>query len=485
MNECWFFETLDASNNIIEQAYFDFKGCSLIKDINLSTNKIKTLDLNLEWSPYLKNLFLDNNLLSELDLRLSMGVELDSLTLNDNHLSLDFLIGASKTYGRSASFFSYKNQYSPGLLKWQKVNSSQSVYSLMARIEDLQIDWYFNNKLVKGESNQLVINNKYTGVIECVIGHPELPGLNYSYQAYLNIDVPKEQIMALSSFYNELQGDKWNSNHGWNQIKRGKRLSKSFMALYGIRFDKDGNVIDISLPDNHLRGYLPGDFKAFTELQHVDVSDNEIAGVLADNIFSKQLASINLSGNLFREFNVDLSNLNQLIEFDISSNHLSSFEPLYAGEMALRNLNISHNRLDSIRYRVYSPDLQFFSLEDNNLQKLNLDLTACLKLDILNLSMNYLKFEDLTPLLYNLPKKVGKLITGQQKVKYKLAYDNGVRAVYVNDVMDKTNTIKWYKAGEAVKTQRPYIGLKSEYYRDYSAYIENPFFPGTSIEAVW
>gem|GEM_PF-6408073 len=27
--------------------------------------------------------------------------------------------------------------------------------------------------------------------------------------------------------------------------------------------------------------------------------------------------------------------------------------------------------------------------------------------------------------------------------------------------------------------------LKNNYHRDYSAYIENPFFPDTKIKAIW
>jgi hypothetical protein len=151
----------------------------------------------------------------------------------------------------------------------------------------------------------------------------------------------------------------------------------------------------------------------------------------------------------------------------------------------LVQLNLSHNRLDTIKFEVYSPELKYLTLKNNNLVKLELDLTNCIQLDTIDLSLNNLKFESLTPLLYSLPKKVGKLITGQQKIEYRLAYDDGIGAVYVNDVLDKTNTIRWYRAGEALSTEKHYIGLKTDYYRDYSAYIENPFFPGTSIKAVW
>jgi len=485
LNECWFFESLDASDNIIEQAYFDFKGCSLLNDINLRNNKIKTLDLNTEWSPYLKNLYLDNNLISELQLKVSIGHQMDSVTLNNNHLSPDYLINARHSFAQNARFFTYQDQYSPGLLKWQKVNSSQSVYSLIARIDDLQIDWYFNDKLVKNNSNQLVINNNYSGLIKCVIGHPELPGLQYSYQAYLNVSVPKEQVMALHNFYLEMQGEKWYSNEGWDQIKRGKRLAKSFIALHGIELDKAGNVRQIKLSNNHLRGYVPADFKAFKHLNELDVSHNEIAGFVSDDLLSQQLIDLDMSHNLMRSFTADLSRMDSLKTIRINHNHLSTFNPTLADTMQLSVLDISYNRLDTIQYLAYSPQLRHLALNNNNLYKLELDLTACNNLDTINLSMNNLKFEYLTPLLYRLPKKVGKLITGQQRINYKLAYDNGIGAVYVNDVLDKTNTITWYKAGEELQTDKHYIGLKSDYYRDYSAFIENPFFPGTSIKAEW
>jgi Leucine-rich repeat (LRR) protein len=485
LNECWFFESLDASNNIIEQAYFDFKGCSLLNDINLRNNKMKSLDLNVEWSPYLKKLYLDNNLLSELNINFSIGIEMDSITLHENHLSPEYLIGAYKTFAQNARLFTYENQYSPGLLKWQKINSSQSVYSLIARIEGLQIDWFFNDKPVKSNSNQLVINNRYKGLIECVLSHSELPDLTYSYKAYLNVEVPKEQVMALHNFYVEMQGDKWYSNEGWEQIKRGKRLPKSFTALHGIQLDLDGNVRSIELKNNHLRGYVPANFKAFKHLEHLDVANNEVAGFMTDDVLNPSLKTINMTGNFLRSFSADISQLDSLYSLNVSYNHLTEFSPVFADTVALKLMDVSHNRLDTIRYEAYSPNLVHLALNDNNLYQLNLDLTDCSQLDTIDLSMNYLKFEQLTPLLYRLPKKVGKLITGRQKVMYRLAYDNGIGAVYVNDVLDKTNTIQWFKAGEKLKTEKHYIGLKSDYYRDYSAFIENPFFPETSIRAVW
>lgn len=417
---------------------------------------------------------------------LADNVHLDALLIDNNCLTPDYLLHINEAYGKLASTFSYAHQTSHGLLRWSKVNANQYVYSLVARIDSLHHEWYMNGALKKsGLANQYVANKSDQGLLECVISHPQLPGLTYSYEAYLNVNVPKEQVEALSQLYYEMQGDKWYSNAGWDQIRRGKRMPRYFSGLKGVQFDVDGNVTQLDLSNNHLRGYVPDLFNRFTHLSKVDLSHNMIGGFQLDQPFGAQVETIDLSHNILKDFSLSLANLEGLRYLDVGHNVISSFKPILVKDSKLETIVISENRLDSIGFTNKLTNLKKLDVDNNRIHYIDIDFSDCNSIDTIDLSGNRLKFENLTPLLYKLPKKVGKLITGHQDVWYNLEYDQGLNAVYIGDVLEKTCAIEWYKAGEKQEVKKHFISLKKEFYRDYDAIITNPFFPGTTLKALW
>jgi hypothetical protein len=278
---------------------------------------------------------------------------------------------------------------------------------------------------------------------------------------------------------------KWYYADGWEQIDRKKRPGRIFTGIYGVKLDKKGRVIGIDMPHNNMSGYLPESIKSLSKLKQLSLPDNDIMGFVDDEPFPASLVRIDLSGNSLKRFDNSMLNLKYIQELNLSNNRLKNFEPQFQDSIPLRTIDISYNLLDTVSITNLFPRLEYVNLSHNRLRYVNVNFSKCYDLNIFDLSHNLLKFESLTPLLYHLPKKLGRLITSDQEITYYLEYDQGMNAVYVSDVMDKTNLITWYKGPEKLELTKPFIELRSGYYRDYTAIIRNPFFPDTSIKAVW
>jgi hypothetical protein len=152
----------------------------------------------------------------------------------------------------------------------------------------------------------------------------------------------------------------------------------------------------------------------------------------------------------------------------------------------IQKINLSYNLLDTVSFRSDFVNLRSVDLSHNELKKVEVNFSASKELGLFNLSYNRMKFEELIPLLYHLPKKLGKLEAGDQKVNYRLIYDKGMNSVYFSDVLDKTDEVRWYVGNKILPVTGPFLELKKGmYYRDVRAFVQNPFFPGAVFKAGW
>lgn len=80
-----------------------------------------------------------------------------------------------------------------------------------------------------------------------------------------------------------------------------------------------------------------------------------------------------------------LSNLSNLTEISLAHNSISTFQPDCYPFRKLRTLKLSHNRLKTVNFSLYS-DLQVLDLEGNEITFLNVTYTS--KLADINLKGN-------------------------------------------------------------------------------------------------
>lgn len=144
---------------------------------------------------------------------------------------------------------------------------------------------------------------------------------------------------------------------------------------YGITCDEHGHVIAIELPDNMLRGGLPGNFGSFASLLKVDLSSgppqynghtnrfrNRLNGDLPSFFLAPKIEEIDISGNEFDEWPDDLWMSGSTLRVLTASHNLFTQMPAFMQRfLVLHTLEMSHNNiggpvpselggLESVRY---------------------------------------------------------------------------------------------------------------------------------------
>jgi len=150
------------------------------------------------------------------------------------------------------------------------------------------------------------------------------------------------------------------STSGQNWTKQYNFLSNSSICEWhisidaeddetnGVRCDDNGNVIEVHLDANELRGTLPSEFSAMSVLEVLSLSNNEIDGSIPSSISELGwLEKLYLSDNLFTSTLPDsIAGLTKLEVLDISSCLLTGTIPNGLPSITtLQELSLHSNRL--------------------------------------------------------------------------------------------------------------------------------------------
>ena len=155
------------------------------------------------------------------------------------------------------------------------------------------------------------------------------------------------QQMVLSDIYVSCGGDAWQRNDKWlDEAEPAGRW-------HGVRADDQGNVIEVSLRSNRLKGRVPPTLRQCTRLWKLDLSDNELHGSsslpgLPHELGQCQsLRSLKLRGNpLSCPIPPSLAQLRNLQVLWLSRCQLIGTIPHALGALSeLRSLYMSHNEL--------------------------------------------------------------------------------------------------------------------------------------------
>lgn len=133
--------------------------------------------------------------------------------------------------------------------------------------------------------------------------------------------VPFASINALLDIYNTLNGPFWNSNSNWGF---GDPCVNNW---YGITCNaSNSSIIEVNLSDNGLSGILGEDngFCNLPFLEELDLSMNNISGVLPNCLFSLSINTLDLSENMFSGTLPDsIVNVPTSIDLRIDNNQLT------------------------------------------------------------------------------------------------------------------------------------------------------------------
>ena len=189
---------------------------------------------------------------------------------------------------------------------------------------------------------------------------------------------------ALINIYNATSGEQWSQK--WD-------LEKDPKYWYGIKI-KSGNVVEINLRGNALKGNFPVFFSSFPKLQKLDVSSNQLSGEVSSSISSlANLARLDISNNrLSGDPTAIISPLSKLEELSIGNNlfTFSDIETFLQNFPLLEVLDLSHIGLNAVPQKISElHNLQSVNLSNNSISQGFGNLSS-LRIKELNLSGNHL-----------------------------------------------------------------------------------------------
>ncbi|XP_059150135.1 toll-like receptor Tollo [Physella acuta] len=148
--------------------------------------------------------------------------------------------------------------------------------------------------------------------------------------------------------------------------------NNSISYLENFPFEHSGNMYQLDLTNNEINDFNSGDFHGLVNLRYLKISDNDVSSLprrflsSVSSIAGLEMASMGLDENVWME----LTNLNSLMELDLSNNKISAINMEVMGQflklesLSLRNNNILFVHKDTF---VNQTRLAQLDLSSNNL----------------------------------------------------------------------------------------------------------------------
>ncbi len=177
---------------------------------------------------------------------------------------------------------------------------------------------------------------------------------------------------ALKALYESTNGDEWQENEGWEQIKNDSPPENCDLSkLKGVTLDEDYNarVERLSLPNNNLVGQLPEEIGKLTKIKNFSIPFNQVSGEIPATIGQLEiLERVNLDfNNLNGEIPIEFLNLNNVSTIQLQYNLLSGEIP--AGIVYLQNIfkiYLNNNQLIGQIPEYNNPNKSIFLFLHNN-----------------------------------------------------------------------------------------------------------------------
>ncbi|GAB4478496.1 MAG: hypothetical protein OHK0057_29510 [Thermoflexibacter sp.] len=319
------------------------------------------------------------------------------INLSDNFLTFDKL---EPFVGRLPNF-TYAPQNEIYTAENVKANQGTTVrFTSLTGGSRNRYQWYKNDIPLENGANIegaeeaiLILRNVSVadeGEYYCLVENDLVPDLTLK-RADIRLSIVPElreiDIAALLALYNALGGeDKWKCK--WSR-------SIPISEWCGLIFE-NGNLTQISLPNNGLEGEIPDIFSAeiFEDITYLNLSNNKLFGKLPASLrLLKKLTYLDLSQNQFEgEVPAWIGDFPDLVTLWLSYNFFTKLPPEIGNLNKLRNLFLNSNLFEEIPEDIADlVNLEILNLGDNLLFELPESIVFFIKLKYLDISNNFLE----------------------------------------------------------------------------------------------
>ena len=240
------------------------------------------------------------------------------------------------------------------------------------QIRHASVAWSSNNSGVAAVNAQglvTAVSNGSTQIVGTYLGHRVEVSITVSVRS------PDREVLVL--LYNQTNGENWNRSANW--------LSEKPVSEWAnVTVDGQGNVKELWLRSNNLKGQIPGELAQLSHLEELDLSDNEIEGPIPPELGRlSELKALFLHENrLTGSIPPETGLLGNVEEVFLNGNQLTGSIPAELGQLTrLTTLVLSSNQLSG----SLPPELgELLQLEALFLEN-NPDLSGPLPREFLNL----------------------------------------------------------------------------------------------------
>ncbi len=326
--------------------------------------------------------------------------KLQEFNVNHNQLTFESIEGLT---GRHFQFF-YQNQaFINEYVEIEIMEGENLFMSVVTEGNFNTYEWYKNGQLLTDyqEDTILISEAKLTdeAIYHALVKNTQAPDLVLQRRDIKVTVFPKPTPLDLSFlklFYEATGGDThWKTKWNFENLE--------VFRWHGITMKGD-KIIEISLPDNRLTGFIPAQIFTktgiFSDLRRINLANNQLAGTIPET----------------------LSDLTQLTHLDLSNNQYTGNIPLVIGLIPnLQSLALSHNTFRGFHtnFELNKLSIKYLHLNNNQLSVLPESLGTLENLQVLSLSTNQLwalpaSFENL--------KNLNSLSLSQNKLQEIPAY---------------------------------------------------------------
>jgi Leucine-rich repeat (LRR) protein len=381
-----FLSALDLSQNEISKLdAHSFCGMNALTELKIQANKLRSLEpVTMVPLKNLKSFFLNNNLIEKIDMTLFKNqVYLENIHLYSNKLKrLDFELPRNLTslnVDYNQITYIAPNVFE-NLTKLNELNIRGNRISEFKNVNFFSIEINLNRLYL---SNNLLIKIE-KGIFQ---NYVKLETLDLSFN-YL--DGFSEGIFLGLNNLNELK-------LGSNYIKI---LSRNFLNhLFSLKI--------LNLNENGLKHVEPVSFRHLGNLSVLNLQSNKLSGLLENSTFYNliNLKVLNLNLNYFTSINESLkSNLKHLesLETLLMRNNLIEYlnKNDFEFNARLKEIDLNFNKIKFIHFDTFQSlkNLNSLLLSSTQLDYVNLNILNGLKMTKIDLSFNYISFDQFIPM---------------------------------------------------------------------------------------